>query len=225
MSTATEAAAKGWWTWALSNGTPEHPDTAEMKKLLARFDKGVASQLEKVAFTEKPSVLAKELEPFLVLKDHWRVCLLELIIAERKGMYERAREAYFRPFKVDDSTRTRRDSKSMKHTTTTYVQLLIKRTATAEALRILDFMERRYTLEPHIYAFERAQVFDRLEEYDKAFPWLAMALLGSRTIKKRFEEGYGIFRKDQLFKTLHEQPDFEEVLKSPRKFLEPPKQD
>ena len=220
MISPTDAAIKGWWAWALSNGTPEHPDTPEMKKLITRFDKGVAAQLEKVAFSEKPSVLSTELEPFLVLKDHWRVCLLELIIAERKGMYERAREAYFRPFKVDDSTRTRRDSKSMKHTTTTYVQLLIKRTATAEALRILDFMERRYTLVNHLYAFERAQVYDRMEEYDKAYPWLALALVSSRTVRKRLEEGYGIFKPDQLFKQLDQEPTFAEVLKTPRKFLE-----
>ncbi len=217
--TPTDAAQKGWWTWALSNGEPDHPDAQEMRELLEKWNGGVGKELEAAAFERKPSELARELEPYKVLKDEWRVCMLELIVAERKGMYERAREAYFRPFKVDDSTRSRRDSESMKKTTTTYVQLLIKRNATSEALRILDFMERRYTLDPHIYAFERSQVYDRLEELEPAYVWLARAIKGNKTMKKRLEEGYGIFTPDKIYRNLDQDEDFEAFLKSPARWL------
>lgn len=219
MLTATDAAQKGWWTWALKNGKPEHPEAAEMKALLKRWDSEAGDALELRALKDKPSVVTKEIEPFKVLKDHWQVCLVELILAERKGMYEAAREAFFRPFKVDDSTRSRRDWRTMKHTTTLYVQLLLKRGATSEAKRILDFLDRRYSLENHILAFERAMVHDALEEIEPAFLWLTKALQKNRKSKAWLDDGLEICTPKDLFPLLREQEGWAEFLASPTRFL------
>jgi hypothetical protein len=219
MLTATDAAHKGWWTWALKNGKPEHPDAPAMKALLKRWDQEVGPGLEQRALKDKPSVVGKELEPFKVLKDHWHVCLVELILAERKGMYEAAREAFFRPFKVDDSTRSRRDWRTMKHTTTLYIQLLLKRGATSEGKCILDFMERRYSLESHVLAFERAMVHDALEEIEAAYRWLARSLQKNRKAKGWLTEGLEICKPKDLFPLLRQQAEWEEFLASPARFL------
>ena len=170
MLTADDAAAKGWWTWAIKHGKPTLPETADMKKLLQRWEKEAGPKLEEAALKGKPSQVQKELEPFKELRDHWQLCLVELILAERKGLYEGAREAFFRPFKVDDSTRTRRDYRTMKHTTTLYVELLLKRGAVSEAGRIVSFMNRRYSLDNHTLAFEAAMVKDAEEETERGFP-------------------------------------------------------
>lgn len=220
MLTATDAAHKGWWTWALKNGKPEHPDAADMKKLLQTWEKEIGPGLEGRALKDKPSVVGKELEPYKVLKDHWQVCLVELILAERKGMYEAAREAFFRPFKVDDSTRTRRDWRSMKHTTVLYIQLLLRRTATSEAKRILDFMNRRYSLDSHVLAFERGMVHDALEEWQEAWQQLALAFKKNRPSKTWLSEGHEICAAKDLFPGLREQKaEWAEFMKSPARFL------
>jgi hypothetical protein len=219
MLTATDAAHKGWWTWALKNGKPEHPDVADMKKLLQTWEKEIGPGLEAKAFKDKPSALATAIEPYKVLKDHWQVCLLELIIAERKGMYEAAREAFFRPFKVDDSTRTRRDWRSMRHTTVLYIQILLRREATSEAKRILDFMNRRYSLEPHVLAFERGMVHDALEEWQDAWLQLALSIKKNRGAKGWLTDGHEILKPKELFPGLRKQPGWNDFLKSPARFL------
>ncbi len=217
--TVDDAANKGWWTWALKHGKPDHADADRMKKLLQKWEKEAGPQVECRAMTEKPSQVQKELEPFLGLKDHWQVCLVELILAERKGMYEAAREAFFRPFKVDDSTRTRRDYRTMKHTTTLYVQLLLRRQATAEAKRILDFMDRRYSLEAHMLAFERGMVFDAMEEFEEAYRWLARSVGKNRNAKKWLAEGVEIYAPGELYPGLRAEEGFDDFLKSPTRFL------
>jgi len=219
MLTATDAALKGWWTWALKHGKPEHPDTAAMKTLLAAWEKQAGPALEARALKEKPSVVQRDLEPYKELKDHWQVCLIELIIAERKGMYEAAREAFFRPFKVDDSTRTRRDWRTMRHTTVLYLQLLLKRTATNEAKRILDFMDRRYSLESHVLAFERGLIHDALEEHREAFTWLARAMQKNRKARAWLDEGVEILAGPELFVRLRAHEDWERFLASPARYL------
>jgi len=219
MLTATDAAHKGWWTWALKNGKPEHPEAAEMKALLKRWEQEAGEALEQRALKDKPSVVTKEIEPYKVLKDHWQVCLVELILAERKGLYEGAREAFFRPFKVDDSTRSRRDWRTMKHTTTLYVQLLLRRGATSEAKRILDFMDRRYSLETHVLSFERGMVHDALEEIEPAFLWLSKALQKNRKAKGWLSEGLEICKAKELYPLLRQAPGWEEFLASPARYL------
>jgi hypothetical protein len=219
MLTATDAAQKGWWTWALKHGKPEHPDTAEMKKRLALWEKQAGPALEARALKAKPSVVQKDLEPYRDLKDHWQVCLIELILAERKGMYEAAREAFFRPFKVDDSTRTRRDWRTMKHTTVLYLQMLLKRTATNEAKRILDFMDRRYSLEPHVLAFERGMIHDALEEMRDAYIWLARAMQKNRKARAWLDEGVEILAGKDLYPRLRQHEDWESFLASPARYF------
>lgn len=219
MLTATDAALKGWWTWALKTGKPEHPDAAEMKQLLATWEKQAGPALEARALKEKPSVVQKDLEPYKELKDNWQVCLIELIIAERKGMYEAAREAFFRPFKVDDSTKDRRDWRTMKHTTVLYLQMLLKRTATNEAKRILDFMNRRYSLEPHVLAFERGMIHDALEEYQDAYLWLARAMQKNRKARAWLDEGVEILAGKDLFPRLREHEDWAAFLAGPARYL------
>ncbi len=219
MLSIDDAAAKGWWTWALSQGTPELPETEDMRKLLKRWEKGIGSKLEARALVDKPSTVLPDLEPFKVLKDHWQVCLIEIILAERRGLYEKAREAFFRPFKVDDSTRTRREFKTIKRTAIIYTELLLKRDAVSEAKRIIDFTSRRYSLEKHVLSFERAMVHDMLEESEAAYLNLARSLKKNRKTKTWLTEGRECLDVDQLFPNLKEEGEFEDFLKGPAKFF------
>jgi hypothetical protein len=219
MLTATDAAQKGWWTWALKHGKPDHPDTAEMKKLLAHWEKTAGPELEARALKEKPSAVQQDLEPYKELKDHWQVCLIELILSERKGMYEAAREAFFRPFKVDDTTKDRRDWKTMRHTTVLYLQMLLRRTATNEAKRILDFMDRRYSLEPHVLAFERGMIHDTLEEVKEAYVCLARSLQKNRKARAWLDEGVEILAAKDLYPKLRLHEDWDSFLASPSRYL------
>jgi hypothetical protein len=219
MLTATDAAQKGWWTWALKHGKPDHPDSAEMKKLLAHWEKTAGPELEARALKEKPSAVQLDLEPYKELKDHWQVCLIELILSERKGMYEAAREAFFRPFKVDDTTKDRRDWKTMRHTTVLYLQMLLRRTATNEAKRILDFMDRRYSLEAHVLAFERGMIHDTLEEFQGAFTCLARSLQKNRKARAWLDEGVEILAAKDLYPKLRLHEDWDAFLASPSRYL------
>ena len=220
MLTADDAAAKGWWTWAIKHGKPTLPETADMKKLLQRWEKEAGPKLEEAALKGKPSQVQKELEPFKELRDHWQLCLVELILAERKGLYEGAREAFFRPFKVDDSTRTRRDYRTMKHTTTLYVELLLKRGAVSEAGRIVSFMNRRYSLDNHTLAFEAAMVKDAEEELNEAFRLLALSLKKNRNAKAWLNtDGLTLLAAKDLFPNLRQHEGWEEFLASPTRFL------
>ena len=219
MLTATDAALKGWWTWALKHGKPEHADAGEMRRLLAVWEKQAGPELEARALKDKPSLVQKDLEPYKELKDHWQVCLIELILSERKGMYEAAREAFFRPFKVDDSTRTRRDWRTMRHTTVLYLQLLLKRAATSEGKRILDFMDRRYSLEPHVLGFERGMIHDAVEEHKEAFTCLARALQKNRKARAWLDEGVEILAGKDLYPRLRLHEDWEAFLAAPARYL------
>jgi hypothetical protein len=219
MLTVNDAAAKGWWTWALKHGKPDLEETEEMRDLLKRWEKGIGSKMEARSLVEKPSAVAADLEPFKALKDHWQVCLIEIVLAERKGLYEKAREAFFRPFKVDDSTRTRREFKTIKRTAVLYTELLLKRDAVNEAKRIIDFTSRRYSLEKHVLSFERALVHDALEETEQAYLNLARSLKKNRKTKAWLTEGRELLETDRLFPFLKEGGDFENFLKGPAKFF------
>jgi hypothetical protein len=219
LITVDDAASKGWWTWALKNGKPDHPEAKDIKKVLQTWEKEIGPDLLLKSVKDKPAKVQEALAPYKLLKDHWLVCLIELVLAERKGIYEAAREAYFRPFKVDDSTRTRRDYRSMKTTTTLYVELLLKRNATSEAKRILDFLERRYSLEPHILAFERGMVFDAMEEEENAYVWLATAFTKNRKAKSFLTDGLMYTKAKDLYPFIRAEKKFKEFMVSPAKFL------
>jgi hypothetical protein len=219
MLSIDDAAAKGWWTWALKHGKPELPDTDEMRILLKRWEKGVGAGLEARALVDKPSTVVPDFAPYQVLKDHWQVCLIEIILAERKGLYEKAREAFFRPFKVDDSTRTRREFKSIKRTAIIYTELLLKRDAVSEAKRIIDFTSRRYSLEKHVFSFERAMVHDMLSETEEAYLNLARSLKKNRKTKAWLADGRECLEVELLFPFLKEQGEFDDFLKGPAKFF------